>query len=242
LADGRTKEYIVPVSQFAVGAVEGGVDIFKDDLPMDIHVSNFQRNCSVLAKGPMFDVKVPVIDGYFLNALPPAKEAEQNAPGAYLSLVTKRSSERHEGMIWGFQRYPWIVEIDGRQLGFHLRKEQHVIPFTIVLDKFTRELHPGTSIPKVFMSDVTKIENGVSRSINVSMNEPLRHKGYTFFQSGWGPANARPGDPLFSTFSVVKNPADKYPLYACIVIGTGLFVHFTLKLIRYIQFQNRRVS
>ena len=239
LSDGETKEYMVPVSQVAA---EGGVEIFKDDLPLDIHVSNFQRNSSVLPKGPMFDVNVPVIDGYFLNALPPTKEAEQNAPGAYISLVSKRTPERHEGLIWGGQRYPWTVEIEGRQWSFHFRKKQSKVPFTIVLDKFTRELHPGTSIPKVFMSDVTKIEDGVGRSINISMNEPLRHKGFTFFQSGWGPANARPGDTLFSTFAVVKNPADKYPLYACIVIGTGLFIHFAQKLIRYIQFQDRSAS
>ena len=92
------------------------------------------------------------------------------------------------------------------------------------------------------MSDVTKIENGISQALKITMNEPLRHKGYTLFQASWGPANAKPGEPLFSTFAVVKNPADKFPEYACIIIAFGLLVHFSQKLFRYIKLQNRKTA
>jgi hypothetical protein len=33
----------------------------------------------------------------------------------------------------------------------------------------------------------------------------------------------------------VRNPADQYPLYACIVIATGMILHFGRKLTRYIR-------
>jgi hypothetical protein len=42
---------------------------------------------------------------------------------------------------------------------------------------------------------------------------------------------------LFSTFAVVRNPADQFPLYACIVIATGLVLHFTRKLLRHIRLE-----
>jgi hypothetical protein len=72
------------------------------------------------------------------------------------------------------------------------------------------------------------------------MNEPLRHKGFTFFQSSWGPADAKPGQPLFSTFSVVRNPADDLPLYACIIIAIGMLVHFIRKIGRHIKLESGR--
>ncbi len=71
------------------------------------------------------------------------------------------------------------------------------------------------------------------------MNEPLREQGLVVYQASWGPQNARPGDPLFSTLSVVRNPADQFPLYACIVIATGLVFHFSRKLVRYIRIEAR---
>jgi hypothetical protein len=73
------------------------------------------------------------------------------------------------------------------------------------------------------------------------MNQPLRHEGFTLYQSSWGPSNARPGDPLFSTFSVVRNPADQWPLYSCLTIAAGLLLHFVRKLLGYLRSENRRV-
>ena len=93
-----------------------------------------------------------------------------------------------------------------------------------------------------FESVVTQTEGPIDRKVNIRMNEPLRYHGYTLFQSGWGPQNAGPGERLFSTFSVVKNPADQWPLYSCIVIAIGLLIHFLQKLFSYLRAENRRRS
>lgn len=90
-----------------------------------------------------------------------------------------------------------------------------------------------------FSSYVTKVEDGVRRDVHVTMNEPFRHRGYTFYQSGWGPKDAPPGEPLFSTFSVVRNPADRIPLIACLVIAAGLVVQFGRKLGLHVVAQAR---
>jgi len=115
-------------------------------------------------------------------------------------------------------------------------------PFIIKLEKFTRELHPGTNTPRVFRSDVTLTEGGVSRRAEISMNEPLRQRGYALYQSSWGPANAGPGDPLYSTLAVVRNPADQFPLYACVIVTLGLAIHFSRALVRYVARESRRAS
>ena len=42
------------------------------------------------------------------------------------------------------------------------------------------------------------------------MNEPLRDGGLVLYQASWGPVGrAGPATPLFSTFAVVRNPADQ---------------------------------
>jgi cytochrome c biogenesis protein ResB len=95
---------------------------------------------------------------------------------------------------------------------------------------------------KEFSSDVRVIEGDAARPIKISMNEPLRDEGLVLYQASWGPSNARPGDPLFSTLSVVRNPADQYPLYACIVIAAGLLIHFLRKLTRYVRSEARKAA
>ena len=112
--------------------------------------------------------------------------------------------------------------------------------FEVRLDKFIHEQHPGTSIAKAFISDVTRTEAGASQTARISMNEPMRHKGYAFYQASWGGGDTQ---SVYSVLSVVKNPADKFPQYACTVVAAGLFLHFCLRLITYLRKQNReRVS
>ena len=101
--------------------------------------------------------------------------------------MKKETDKEIQGIVWGLQRYPFTFKVNGEPWYIDLRPVHKTLPFSIVLDKFTRELHPRTGIAKVFMSDVTKIENEVSRRIKITMNEPLRHKGYTLYQASWGP-------------------------------------------------------
>jgi len=174
-----------------------------------------------------------------LESLPLEVEAERNAAGAYGAVITP-DGEREEAVLYAFALAPWMVTVDGREFSIDLRHTRTEVPFTIQLDKFIRELHPRTGIASNFESQVTQYEGNVSRQIEIKMNEPLRHAGFTFFQASWGPEDAGPDDPLFTVFAVVNNPADQWPLYSCLVIAFGLMVHFSQKLYGYIRAENRR--
>jgi hypothetical protein len=98
--------------------------------------------------------------------------------------------------------------------------------------------------PSVFLSDVTKLEGGDETRVKISMNEPLRHEGYTFFQTSWGP-QLREFDPsrtLYSVLAVVVNPSDQWPKWSCYVIGLGLLLHFAMKLLRYIRSESQAAA
>ncbi len=232
-------ELVVP-DEYLRDLVDGRTAVFTSpDLPFEFELSNFVPNGRPMPKGPMWHTPHPVVDGYALRELPLEEEAEANVAGLY---VTVRGAGREplRGILGGLERYPWVCEWDDELWAFSLRHKRYQMPYTIVLDDFTRELHPRTGIAKSFMSDVTKLGDGDDRSLRIEMNEPLRAGGLVLFQASWGPSNAGPNDPLFSTFAVVRNPSDYWPLYSCIVIGVGLLITFARKLYLYTRSQNAK--
>ena len=113
------------------------------------------------------------------------------------------------------------------------------MPFSIKLADFRKEDHPGMTMARAFESDVIQTRAGEPREVRIQMNEPLRDGGLVLFQSSWGPSTAGPGDRLFSVFSVVRNPSDHWPLYACIVIGVGLLLAFLPRLWKFVRAQEK---
>jgi len=237
----ETTEFVIPVSPHDWKRSGRAITYRSAELPFDLVLSGFFRNARPLPAAGLATAGARVIDGFTLEALGPAKEAEQNMGGTYVTLVEKAGAAKHDGILWGLQQQLLVVEVGGRSWAVDLRKRRWDLPFTIVLDKFNHEMHPGTGIAKRFTSDVTKIEAGASQRVHITMNQPLRQEGFTLYQSSWGPSNARPGEPLFSTFSVVRNPADQWPLYSCLTIAAGLLLHFVRKLLGYLRVENRRV-
>lgn len=232
-------EWVIPQEDFKrLDANERRV-FYAEDLPFELELRGFMKNAHPRPIAPGIEQGV---DGYLLQERPPETQAEANIAGLYAAVIEAPSGVRHEGILWGMSRGPWMINSQGVDYAIDLRHRRWQVPFTIHLEKFTRELHPRTGIPSNFMSDVVKIENGTPQHIEIKMNEPLRQHGYTFFQSSWGPQNARGNERLFSVFAVVRNPADQWPLYATVIVSLGLVIHFLQKLFRYLRAQNRRTE
>lgn len=233
-ADGRALERVVPHAAFEKASLDAPVAIDCGELPFEVRVTHFFANCSPLPKGPMFEVDVPVVDGVFLREKPRDPTAERNIAGAYVE-VRERSGATRTGVLWGAQAAPWRLELGGRSFALDLRKERYPLGFTLALVDFRKEDHPRMNLPRSFESDVDVREGEAERALTISMNEPLRTAGLVLYQASWGPSNARPGQALFSTFAVVRNPADQWPLVSCIVISLGLVWHFGRMLARHVR-------
>ena len=168
--------------------------------------------------------------------------AADDVPGVYITITEKETGSVHEGILWGGSWPPLVCTFGGESWSVGLRRQRRQLPFTIVLADFVRELYPRTAIPRTFRSDIVKIEHNMSRAATISMNKPFRHRGYTFFQSSWGPADARPGEPLYSVFEVVKNPVERLPVFACSIVTLGLAFHFAGQLFRYLSVESGKRS
>jgi len=102
-----------------------------------------------------------------------------------------------------------------------------VLPMTVKLLDFVKSVHPGTDIPRSFSSRVEIAAGGARRQAVISMNRPLRYRGYTFYQSSYS-EDARGGES--STFLVVRNSGRWLPYAASALLFLGLAAHFLAML------------
>jgi hypothetical protein len=61
----------------------------------------------------------------------------------------------------------------------------------------------------------------------VEMNRPFRYGAFTVYQMSY---NGQPGN-YSTTLAIVKNPLRLMPYIASIVIVSGLFLHFLVKMV-----------
>lgn len=230
------RELLIPDDHFADLKGERRRTFTAGALPFRLTLHHYAQNAEVLPKGPMWQAYGPEVDGYAISQERLAKENEDNLPALHAE-VQRADGSTQSGILWGGERAAWVVEADGRRWALTLRKQLHNMPFTIRLDDFRKVDHPGMSMAASFESDVTQIAPDSERQVLIQMNEPLRDGGLVLFQSSWGPSNARPGDPLFSVFSVARNPSDQWPLISCIIISIGLVWAYGRRLLQYIRSQ-----
>lgn len=111
----------------------------------------------------------------------------------------------------------------GEKSGRALENDRLVdLPFSVELTEFVHETYPHTTIPRSFSSQINIYASGgtLLRSAHISMNHPLRYRGMTFYQSGFGQGE------VDSILKIVKNPLSFSPyLFSCLLI-LSLVWHF----------------
>lgn len=245
----RIEERVVPEAQLWPARDDGSVTVRAEGLPFVVKVHHFVDHSSVLPKGPMVHTTMPILDGAFLNVeqWKPGEEAksEQEIAGCYVTVIpdagVQATPAKPEAILWGFSRtpmderaYPFAFTVGGQRYGLDLRHTLYDLPFSIRLDKFVKEDHPGTRSPKEFRSFISVIDGPQQpQEAQVFMNNPLRRDGYVAYQSGWGP-QPMGGPPWYTGLEIAYNPSDMWPKLACFVIAAGMLIHFVAKLWRFL--------
>lgn len=207
------------------------------ELPFDMQFTRYSKNGRVMSVNEMAPPgDTPVIDGYYIFDKPPQKDAETNIGACYGKVLPREGEALPSFILTGDAFHPHTVKIGERVFAFQLRKYLWTMPFTVRLDKATAEYYPNSQKPKLFESMVTRIENGSEAKFEIKMNMPMRYEGLTFYQRMMGRENAQVATSRpYSQLEVVRNPADQWPKYALYIVTFGLFVHFVLKFVLYIQ-------
>ncbi len=225
----------------------GKVRTFRlPDFPFDLQLTGYLGNTvpvSVNERAP--DRGQAIVDGYFLAEKPPEtppEPAERYTAGVYAKVLPKVGEASAPFILAGASFHPFTWREGDRVFTIDMHKRFWTMPFTVRLDKFTADFHPGTAMASKFISHIVRLENGSEAPVTISMNEPMRYEGLTFFQASYGPPGAGPNQKLYSVFEVVKNPADKWPEYSLWIVAFGMLVTFMIKLVGFIAAGSRKKS
>ena len=108
-----------------------------------------------------------------------------------------------------------------------MRDDMRQLPFSVTLNNFRRDVYPGTNMPREYESRITIKDGGITWPAIISMNEPLRYGGYTFYQSST--LMDREGQPI-SVLSVVTNKGWVFPYISGIMLAFGLIYHLIWRM------------
>lgn len=219
---------VVPQSRLSEGA-----RITDPSLPVDVEVLRYLPN-SVIPKESKQENLATAGAGLQQIAEPrkevsgvnPSQKAE--LPSAYLRFYDK-SSGKDLG-VYLVSRWipnPQALTVNGETYAIYLRPERTYFPFSLHLNRFRFDRFVGTSTARNYSSDVklTDPERNQSRELRISMNNPLRYRGETFYQSSFDENTERT-----TVLQVVHNRAWTMPYLSCCLVVSGLLIHFGMHL------------
>lgn len=212
----------------ADGAQPGDVLVFGDT-GVRVEIEQYHRNARAFQSTvPLTNAPLSRLGVTSLQPAKPAREPAENIAGA---LVTVRQEGRDpvRAVLFGDDTVP--AEFPAGGAGYHLtlRHRRSPLPFIVTLQDFQREMHPGTEVAKRFSSKVQVNTDGVDRTMTISMNKPLRERGYTLYQASY---REEPDGTQWSTFAVARNYGRLIPYVSTAVVVLGMIWHFVAMLVK----------
>ena len=222
--------YSIPRTKLTTGNM-----IADSRLPVAVSVKEFYPNAnltmgtnSIPTQGFGMQVEavpVPMVQG----------DNQRNLNCVYVDLI-------HEGKPLGTWLLstafikPDAVVIGDKTYLMQLRHRRYMLPMTIQLQEFEHKRFTGTNTPMAFSSRVRLVDpiQNEDRIISISMNQPLRYDGKTFYQAGFA------NEDETTILQVVLNPVAALPYIACILVTLGMGFHFVSHFTKFKKQQTKR--
>ncbi len=161
---------------------------------------------------------------------PRASEKEEHQSAIQIELRSEGVSKA----LWLGQGDHEEVQLGGKP--YHLVYGLRTLPvgFRLELKDFRIETYPGSNQPASFESDVVLKDDftGTVKAQTIKMNQPLKHRGFKIYQSGY---QLPQGGPEISVFSVAKDPGIPLKYAGAMILILGTLIMFYTR-----RFSNRR--
>ena len=252
---------VTAVSGRLLAARAGGEPIVVDELPFTIRVVEYFANSSVVRVGPM--AKNPATAGLGLTwlAMPRPPEggvsSKSNIASAYLQLE-ERGTGRNLGtylvsqflndqarVFMGAEGNECdTVDVQGRPCRLALRFRLEHKPYDITLDDVRRIDYSASETPRDYSSYVTFTDRATKtqQKGRIWMNNPVRYRGETFYQSQYSQVdlgNGKVGE--MTGLQVVENAGWLIPYVACVLAFWGMLAHFGGTFVRFADRHDREI-
>lgn len=238
LAEGETKglvsdyhirEFVITDDAGNIYALQNHNDIHigqiiaPQNVPFKIKILETCRNCAISLREEKSENMQGMAKQMQLSDAPLRQKNEENMAGMTFQII----HPDHQEIFVAIEDVPQIprVSVQDKEYSFILRRQIRPLPFKIELIDFEKQSYKGTDMAKSYTSKVRIIDGDLQWDSVISMNAPLRYKGYTFFQSSFFATNS--GE--VSVLAVVWNVGRAFPYIAGFVMGFGLLLHMFVR-------------
>jgi ABC-type transport system involved in cytochrome c biogenesis permease subunit len=238
--------YAIP-EQWIRRAERTGEVISDPDMPVKVRIVNWMRNSKLAV--PDGKRENPATAGFGLRAIAIEEKPlgaaimnDRNIAAAYVELLDKQTDESLGVFLLSQQQNDMAqlsvsmrpdvyeqVTIDGRPFEMAIRYRQERKPYDVLLKDVERINYSGTDTPRDYSSRIviTDRASGESMEGKTWMNNPIRYKGETFYQSRYNKIPLDDTRMIETTgLQVVENMGWVIPYVACMMVFVGMFAHF----------------
>jgi hypothetical protein len=258
---GTEQDRVTAISGRLLQARAGGEPIAIDGLPFTIRVAEWFPNSAVVQVGPV--APNPATAGLGKRWLATRRPSEggassqTNIASGYIQLLdTASGRDLGTHLVSQFlndQRQVFAgaerdecdtVAIDGRDWRLQLRFRREYKPYFVRLDDVRRINYSASETPRDYSSYVTFTDpsTGAEQQGRIWMNNPVRYRGETFYQSTYSQIDlgGRPGE--MTGLQVVENAGWLVPYVACVLAFWGMLVHFGGTFLRFADRREREAA
>lgn len=212
---------------------------FGDESGVRYTVLEAHTNATGLAREDLSDeakAKAPRSPSGFHAIQPESDDKDPTANVPAVRLNVEGAENVEEMILWGHDPRPVGVERpDGTTAFLRLRRRRYELPMFLELIEFEHSYYPGSRVPKDFRSRVlVHLGEDLERGVDISMNNPFRLNGWTFFQHKFDSTDTTE----MSEFAVTRSFGRLVPYWATGITSLGLAMHFLQ--MQWMQLKARR--
>ena len=186
-----------------------------------LQIKEFMKNVELVKRAvPQTDPFKGFARIFELKKKQPEKVNEENIAGLIFS-IPKEDGKEEIYFIFEGMPIKQTVKWKNKTYIVELRPVRTYLPFFIYLINFEKSYYPGTDKPRSYQSSVEIIDQSIKQKRIIKMNQPLRYKGYTFYQSSFIEEKRSESTVL----AAVKNRGRAFPYLSSLIICFGLLIH-----------------
>ncbi len=232
----RTKKWIdIPGTDMKVM----GVDFFQNS---DLGMATSTNPATAGLGSTIQAVDAQVVNGLNTDGV--------NMASAYIMFQTKAGkylgtylvSQGQQMMMGPIFKSPNTLAVDDKSYSLTLWFQRFYKPYNITINDVQAENYPGTEIPRWYASEfkIDDLETNFDSEQKVWMNNPLRYRNETFYQSGYF-KNPDTGEET-TTFQIVLNRGWMIPYLCCAMVAVGILAQFIPTMLTYLDKAQRQPS
>ena len=204
-----------------------GKKITDTQLPFSITVDKYCENCQVSGITNASAAMKGLAEKLTISSIALDPEDAKNQSGAVFEIAGAGEADGTYVTAQALNQQPEF-SIGKDKYRIVLRQSERNLPFSLKLVKFEKSEYPGTELARSYRSEVEVTDGGLKWGKVIEMNEPLRYRGYTFYQSSFVNNDGK----LSSVLAVVRNSGNAFPYIAITALCIGMLIHIAVRILR----------